>query len=132
MLTRAMAKELSAASAHECLFVEFLFEEEPKKVPKKHSQSWKSTSGAYQLLGGKLVCWSAKKQHSVAMSSAKAEYVAVCSALKNKVMIPDITLIKIHVLKGTIDYISFPLYYNYTDIFHQASDDLNFKMIIVE
>ncbi|GJR68896.1 hypothetical protein Tco_0014961 [Tanacetum coccineum] len=27
----------------------------------------KSTSGAYQLLGGKLVCWSAKKQQSVAM-----------------------------------------------------------------
>ncbi|GJR13514.1 retrovirus-related pol polyprotein from transposon TNT 1-94 [Tanacetum coccineum] len=35
----------------------------------------KSTSGACQILGGKLVCWSAKKQQSVAMSSAKAEYV---------------------------------------------------------
>ncbi|GJT20858.1 hypothetical protein Tco_0890795 [Tanacetum coccineum] len=32
MLTRAMAKELSAASAHEYLFVDFLSEEEPKKV----------------------------------------------------------------------------------------------------
>ncbi|GKD98870.1 hypothetical protein Tco_1382767 [Tanacetum coccineum] len=32
MLTRAMAKQLSAASAYECLFVDFLFEEEPKKV----------------------------------------------------------------------------------------------------
>ncbi|GJY18868.1 retrovirus-related pol polyprotein from transposon TNT 1-94 [Tanacetum coccineum] len=32
MLTRAMAKELSAASAHECLFVDFLSEEEPKKA----------------------------------------------------------------------------------------------------
>ncbi|GJV54999.1 hypothetical protein Tco_1456004 [Tanacetum coccineum] len=32
MLTRAMAKELSAALAHECLFVDFLSEEEPKKV----------------------------------------------------------------------------------------------------
>nr|GFA85475.1 retrovirus-related Pol polyprotein from transposon TNT 1-94 [Tanacetum cinerariifolium] len=31
MLTRAMAKQLSAASAHECLFVDFLYEEEPKK-----------------------------------------------------------------------------------------------------
>ncbi|GJX83468.1 hypothetical protein Tco_0332949 [Tanacetum coccineum] len=37
----------------------------------------KSTSGACQTLGGKLVCWSAKKQQSVAMSSAEAEYVAV-------------------------------------------------------
>ncbi|GJS15334.1 hypothetical protein Tco_0409806 [Tanacetum coccineum] len=32
MLTRAMAKQLSAASAHECLFVDFLSEEEPKKI----------------------------------------------------------------------------------------------------
>ncbi|GKB25441.1 retrovirus-related pol polyprotein from transposon TNT 1-94 [Tanacetum coccineum] len=32
MLIRAMAKQLSFASAHECLFVDFLSEEEPKKV----------------------------------------------------------------------------------------------------
>ncbi|GJZ02674.1 retrovirus-related pol polyprotein from transposon TNT 1-94 [Tanacetum coccineum] len=32
MLIRAIAKELGAASAHECLFVDFLYEEEPKKV----------------------------------------------------------------------------------------------------
>ncbi|GJW97688.1 retrovirus-related pol polyprotein from transposon TNT 1-94 [Tanacetum coccineum] len=36
----------------------------------------KSTSGGCQILGGKLVCWSTKKQSSVAMSSAEAEYVA--------------------------------------------------------
>ncbi|GJU07392.1 retrovirus-related pol polyprotein from transposon TNT 1-94 [Tanacetum coccineum] len=35
----------------------------------------KSTSGACQLLGGKLVCWSAKNQQYVAMSSAEAKYV---------------------------------------------------------
>ncbi|GJY51926.1 retrovirus-related pol polyprotein from transposon TNT 1-94 [Tanacetum coccineum] len=42
----------------------------------------KSTLGGCQILGGKLVCWSAKKQSSVAMSSAEAEYVAAagCSA----------------------------------------------------
>ncbi|GJX61947.1 hypothetical protein Tco_0294847 [Tanacetum coccineum] len=34
MLTRAMAKQLSAASAHECLFVDFISEKEPKKVSK--------------------------------------------------------------------------------------------------
>nr|GEY78778.1 retrovirus-related Pol polyprotein from transposon TNT 1-94 [Tanacetum cinerariifolium] len=34
ILTQAMTKELSAASAHECLFVDFLSEEEPKKVSK--------------------------------------------------------------------------------------------------
>ncbi|GKG02861.1 retrovirus-related pol polyprotein from transposon TNT 1-94, partial [Tanacetum coccineum] len=32
MLTRAMAKEFGAASAHECLFVDFLSKEVPKKV----------------------------------------------------------------------------------------------------
>ncbi|GKA74029.1 retrovirus-related pol polyprotein from transposon TNT 1-94, partial [Tanacetum coccineum] len=35
----------------------------------------KSTSGGCQILRGKLVCWSAKNQSSVAMSSAKAENV---------------------------------------------------------
>ncbi|GJS90284.1 retrovirus-related pol polyprotein from transposon TNT 1-94 [Tanacetum coccineum] len=30
--TRAMAKQLSVASAHECLFIDFFSEEEPKKV----------------------------------------------------------------------------------------------------
>ncbi|GKE72464.1 hypothetical protein Tco_1534505, partial [Tanacetum coccineum] len=35
----------------------------------------KSTSRCCQILGGKLVCWSAKKQSSVAISSAEAEYV---------------------------------------------------------
>ncbi|GJV14557.1 hypothetical protein Tco_1359880 [Tanacetum coccineum] len=43
----------------------------------------KSTSGACQLLGGKLMCWSAKKQQSVAMSSAKAEYVAATGCCAN-------------------------------------------------
>ncbi|GKF62040.1 hypothetical protein Tco_0182094 [Tanacetum coccineum] len=32
MLTRSMAKQLSAALAHKCLFLDFLSEEEPKKV----------------------------------------------------------------------------------------------------
>ncbi|GJR50376.1 retrovirus-related pol polyprotein from transposon TNT 1-94 [Tanacetum coccineum] len=41
----------------------------------------KNTSGACQILGGKQVCWSAKKQQSVAMSSTEAEYVtARCCA----------------------------------------------------
>nr|GFA13981.1 retrovirus-related Pol polyprotein from transposon TNT 1-94 [Tanacetum cinerariifolium] len=43
----------------------------------------KSTSGACQLLGGKLVCWSAKKQPSVAMSLAEAEYVVAAGSCAN-------------------------------------------------
>ncbi|GJY59101.1 hypothetical protein Tco_0458993, partial [Tanacetum coccineum] len=33
--------------------------------------------------GGKLVCWSAKKQQSIAMSSTKAEYVAAAGCCAN-------------------------------------------------
>ncbi|GKD23651.1 hypothetical protein Tco_1225354 [Tanacetum coccineum] len=43
----------------------------------------KSTLGACQLLGGKLVCWSAKKQQSVAISLAEAEYVAAAGCCAN-------------------------------------------------
>lgn len=39
----------------------------------------KSTSGYCQFLGNCLVSWAFKKQHSVALSSAEAEYVAVRS-----------------------------------------------------
>ncbi|GJT27098.1 retrovirus-related pol polyprotein from transposon TNT 1-94 [Tanacetum coccineum] len=44
----------------------------------------KSTSGACQILGGKLVCWSAKKQQSVAMSLAEAEYIVAVGCLVYK------------------------------------------------
>nr|GEW70500.1 uncharacterized mitochondrial protein AtMg00810-like [Tanacetum cinerariifolium] len=43
----------------------------------------KSTSGSCQLLGGKLVCWSAKKQQYVAISSVEAEYVAAAGCCAN-------------------------------------------------
>ena len=39
----------------------------------------KSTTGGCQLLGGKLVSWTSKKQNSVSTSTAEAEYVAVGS-----------------------------------------------------
>ncbi|GJZ77214.1 retrovirus-related pol polyprotein from transposon TNT 1-94 [Tanacetum coccineum] len=37
----------------------------------------KSTSGSMQLLGDRLVSWSSKKQNSIAISSTKAEYIAL-------------------------------------------------------
>ncbi|GJS81277.1 hypothetical protein Tco_0747818 [Tanacetum coccineum] len=43
----------------------------------------KSTSSSDQILGGKLVCWSAKKQQSASMSSAEAEYVAAAGCCAN-------------------------------------------------
>ena len=36
----------------------------------------KSTSGTYQFLGHMLVSWSSKKQNSIALSTAEAEYIA--------------------------------------------------------
>jgi hypothetical protein len=39
----------------------------------------KSTSETCQFLGRSLVCWSSKKQNSVTLSTAEAEYVAVSS-----------------------------------------------------
>jgi hypothetical protein len=39
----------------------------------------KSTSGACHFLGRSLVSWSSKKQNLVALSTAKAEYIAVGS-----------------------------------------------------
>ncbi|GJS16147.1 retrovirus-related pol polyprotein from transposon TNT 1-94 [Tanacetum coccineum] len=47
----------------------------------------KSTSGGCQILGGKLVCWSAKKQSFVAMSSAEAEYVAAVGCYAQALLI---------------------------------------------
>ncbi|GKD23716.1 hypothetical protein Tco_1225419, partial [Tanacetum coccineum] len=43
----------------------------------------KRALGACQILGGKLVCWSAKKQPSVAMSSAEARYVIVAGCCES-------------------------------------------------
>ncbi|XP_073312382.1 secreted RxLR effector protein 161-like [Primulina huaijiensis] len=41
---------------------------------------WKSTSGYIFCLGPKVIAWSSKKQKTVALSSAKAEYIATTEA----------------------------------------------------
>ncbi|GJZ54838.1 retrovirus-related pol polyprotein from transposon TNT 1-94 [Tanacetum coccineum] len=96
-------EDSEAASAHECLYVNFLSEIELKRVIEAlEEEGWviamqeaysnsdyegcnldmKITSRGCQILRGKLVCWSTKKQNSVAMSSVKVEDVvdAECCA----------------------------------------------------
>nr|GEZ26255.1 uncharacterized mitochondrial protein AtMg00810-like [Tanacetum cinerariifolium] len=71
----------------------------------------KSTSATCQILGGKLVYWSAKKQQSVAMSSTEAEYVVAAmfcaSILRMKSQLNDYDIHKrwIDYAKGT--YVSY-------------------------
>ncbi|KAI3697734.1 hypothetical protein L6452_30831 [Arctium lappa] len=61
----------------------------------------KSTTGGCQLLGGKLVSWTSKKQNSVSTSTAEAEYVAAgsCCAqvlgMRNQLLYYDLQLSKI-------------------------------------
>nr|GFD19625.1 ribonuclease H-like domain-containing protein [Tanacetum cinerariifolium] len=42
--------------------------------------SYKSTSGGIQFLGDKLVSWMSKNKNCTAISSAKAEYVALSAS----------------------------------------------------
>ncbi|GJX79198.1 retrovirus-related pol polyprotein from transposon TNT 1-94 [Tanacetum coccineum] len=78
----------------------------------------KSTSRGCQIIGGKLVCWSAKKQSLVAMSSVEAEYVAVagCCAqllyIKSQLADYDILYDKVSLHQGSYfkseNYVSIP------------------------
>ncbi|GJQ92623.1 hypothetical protein Tco_0003762 [Tanacetum coccineum] len=45
--------------------------------PRGCQDTRRSTSGSAQLLGDKLVSWSSKKQKCIAISSTKAEYIAI-------------------------------------------------------
>nr|GEV56797.1 retrovirus-related Pol polyprotein from transposon TNT 1-94 [Tanacetum cinerariifolium] len=71
----------------------------------------KSTSGGCQILGGKLVCWSAKKQSSVAMSSAEA---------------------KDHILKGDIELHFVPTNLQLADIFTKPLTEPSFTRLVAE
>ncbi|GKB61895.1 hypothetical protein Tco_0918081 [Tanacetum coccineum] len=88
--------------------------------------------------GVKLVCWSAKKQQSVAMSSAEAENVAAAGCcvnilwMKSQLTDYDIIYEKDHILKGDIDLHFIPTQYQLVDIFTKTLDQPTFKRLIVE
>ncbi|GJS60707.1 hypothetical protein Tco_0655491 [Tanacetum coccineum] len=96
------------------------------------------TSGACQILGGKLVCWSAKKQQSVAMSSIEAEYVAAagCCAsilwMKSQLSDYDIYYKMDHILKGDIELHFIPTEYHLDDIFNKPLDESTFTRLKAE
>ncbi|GJR97018.1 retrovirus-related pol polyprotein from transposon TNT 1-94 [Tanacetum coccineum] len=112
----------------------------------------KSTSGGCQILGGKLVCWSAKKQSSMAMSSAEAEYVAAagCCAqvlwIKSAIAISNNPLlhsrtkhidiryhfIKDHILKGDIELYFVPTDLQLADIFTKPLAEPSFTRLVAE
>nr|GFB30150.1 retrovirus-related Pol polyprotein from transposon TNT 1-94 [Tanacetum cinerariifolium] len=140
MLTRSMAAKLIAASASECLFVNFLSEIEPKKVFEALlHQRWIDAmqDELNQFYRNKVSVQSkgitsnrcekntqsAKKQQSMAMSSAEAEYVDVagCCAMplqyptiqyltqEPSILILDIISSGIISLKEILNYTSSPL-----------------------
>nr|GFB13157.1 hypothetical protein [Tanacetum cinerariifolium] len=79
------------------------------------------------------MCWSAKKQQSVAMSSVKAEYVVIVGYCANILwMKSQLTDYDIIYEKGTLNYISFPTQYQLADIFTKPMDELTFKRLIIE
>ncbi|GKD45069.1 retrovirus-related pol polyprotein from transposon TNT 1-94 [Tanacetum coccineum] len=107
----------------------------------------KSTSGGCQILGGKLVCWSAKKQSSVAMSSAEAEYVVpiFCDntsviAISNNPVLHSSTkhidiryhFIRDHILKGDIKLHFVPTELQQADMFTKPLAEPSFTRTIAE
>ncbi|GJT58100.1 retrovirus-related pol polyprotein from transposon TNT 1-94 [Tanacetum coccineum] len=103
----------------------------------------KSTSGGCQILGEKLVCWSAKKQSFVAMSSTEVEYVAVtgcCAQVSGSrvcwlTMMFSMTryhLFRDHILKGDIELHFVPTDLQLADIFMKSLAESSFTRLIAE
>ncbi|GJY95575.1 retrovirus-related pol polyprotein from transposon TNT 1-94 [Tanacetum coccineum] len=96
----------------------------------------KRTSGACQLLGGKLVCWSAKKQQSVATSSVEADAIVISNniVLHSRTKHIDIRyhFIKDHILKGDIELHFIPTEYQLADIFTNPLDEPTFTRLKAE
>ncbi|GKE12948.1 hypothetical protein Tco_1416499, partial [Tanacetum coccineum] len=103
-----------------------------------------STSGGCQILEGKLVCWSAKKQSSVAMSLAEAKcpYFVITSAISisNNPMLHSrikhigirYHFIRDHILKGDIELHFVPTDLQLADIFTKPLVEPSFTRLVAE
>ncbi|GJZ91176.1 hypothetical protein Tco_0663103 [Tanacetum coccineum] len=112
MLTRAMAKEFSVALAHECLFIDFLSEEEPKKE-----------STFRVALVSLCLAKDPKETHLSDIRQAQLE----CREVLNKAG-PYIN----HILNGDIELHFILVQYQLADIFTKPLDETTFKRLIVE
>ncbi|GJX67336.1 hypothetical protein Tco_0303063, partial [Tanacetum coccineum] len=72
----------------------------------------RSTSGNMQFLGDRLVSWSSKRQKSAAISSAKAEYIAMSKHIDIR-----FHFIKEHVENGVIELYFVNTEYQLAEIF---------------
>nr|GEV85376.1 integrase, catalytic region, zinc finger, CCHC-type, peptidase aspartic, catalytic [Tanacetum cinerariifolium] len=78
-----------------------------------------STSGSMQLLGDKIVRWSSKRQKSAAISSTKAEYIALSAYCTQHIDI-EYHFIKEQVENGVIENYFVRMEYQLADIFTNA------------
>ncbi|GKD64281.1 hypothetical protein Tco_1306389 [Tanacetum coccineum] len=157
MLTRAMAKQLSAASAHESLFVDFLSKEEPKKVSEalKHlrwvdamqdelNQFAKNKVRRLVLAPyGKTIIssrWVFRNKRDetgmVPIFCGNTSAIAISNNpvlhLRTKHIDIRYHFIRDHILKGDIELHFIPTQYQLADIFTKPLDEPTFKRLIVE
>ncbi|GKC49052.1 retrovirus-related pol polyprotein from transposon TNT 1-94 [Tanacetum coccineum] len=93
----------------------------------------KSTYDACPLLGGKLVCWSAKKHPYFAITSVllQSQTIQFCTQ-EQSILISDIILLENHILIGDIELHFIPTQYQLADIFTKPLDEQILKRLIVE
>ncbi|GJV77158.1 retrovirus-related pol polyprotein from transposon TNT 1-94 [Tanacetum coccineum] len=96
----------------------------------------KCISGGCHILGGKLVCWSAKKQSSVAMSSVEADAIVISNnlVLHSRTKHIDIRyhFIRDHILKGDIELHFVPTELQLADIFTKPLAKPSFTRLVAE